>query len=127
MPPPSCSSSANWDASHDFQDRLLQSVPKLTFQPYGDCSAAPDQGVSTPFPALKPFSSASGSASRKACREFRDRLSATTAPPTSPAIWLSIRPAHCDQDSGNHPKAVKPKCRTVKRNPCARDILLKQV
>jgi transposase InsO family protein len=37
------------------------------------------------------------------------------------------RPAHCDQDSGNHPKAVKPKCRIVKRNPCARDILLKQV
>ena len=30
-------------------------VPELTFQPYGDCSAAPDQGVSTPFPALKPF------------------------------------------------------------------------
>jgi hypothetical protein len=42
------------DASTE-RDFDSQSVPKLTFQPYGDCSAAPDQGVSTPFPALKPF------------------------------------------------------------------------
>jgi transposase-like protein len=49
-------------------------VPKLTFHPYGNCSAAPDQGVSTHFLALKPFSSASGPAIQRACRDFRDGL-----------------------------------------------------
>src|SRR5215217_4464423 len=57
----------------------LEPVPKLTFHPYGNCSAAPDQGVSTHFLALKPFSLASGPAIQSACREFRDRLSGAAA------------------------------------------------
>src|SRR5829696_2470341 len=55
--------------------KVSEPVPKLTFHPYGNCSAAPDQGISTRFLALKPFSSASGPAIQRACREFRDRLS----------------------------------------------------
>jgi hypothetical protein len=62
------------DVRARFRTFLSEPVPKLTFHPYGNCSAAPDQGVSTHFLALKPFSSASGPAIQRACREFRDRL-----------------------------------------------------
>src|SRR5829696_7895883 len=62
--------SGSWKAA----SLCSEPVPKLTFHLYGDCSAAPDQGVATHFLALKPLSSASGPASQRACREFRDRL-----------------------------------------------------